>query len=250
MNAETPGVRGHLPTLIACFLHFDLSFMLWVLLGSLGIFVAESAGLSDAQKGWLVAIPILSGALLRVPVGLLADRFGGKRVGLALLALLMLPLALGWLGPVNTGSLVGLGILLGVGDGGDWSRGRTRRIPRSDPARNAEREYRFVRGRIRRAVDSRSGRCGATEDPLPRFSAVAGNVGSGSLTGATAMERGKVFLVGAGRGDPKLITLRAVEALRESDVVVVDGLVNPALPSTPAPASRSSMEENGPVATA
>ncbi len=115
MNAESPRVRGHLPTLIACFLHFDLSFMLWVLLGSLGIFVAESAGLSDAQKGWLVAIPILSGALLRIPVGLLADRIGGKRVGIALLALLMLPLALGWLGPVNTGSLVGLGVLLGVG---------------------------------------------------------------------------------------------------------------------------------------
>ena len=42
---------GHLPTLIASFLHFDLSFMLWVLLGALGIFIAESVGLSPAEKG-------------------------------------------------------------------------------------------------------------------------------------------------------------------------------------------------------
>ena len=43
--------QGHLPTLIACFLHFDLSFMLWVLLGALGILIAEDLQLSAAQKG-------------------------------------------------------------------------------------------------------------------------------------------------------------------------------------------------------
>ena len=35
--------QGHLPTLIASFLHFDLSFMLWVLLGALGIFIAKTS---------------------------------------------------------------------------------------------------------------------------------------------------------------------------------------------------------------
>ena len=106
--------RGHLPTLAACFLHFDLSFMLWVLLGALGIYIAESVGLSPAQKGLMVSVPILSGPLLRVPVGLLSDRIGGKRTGVALLALLFLPLALGWRSGESLPALLGIGMMLGT----------------------------------------------------------------------------------------------------------------------------------------
>ena len=110
-----PPARGHLPTLIACFLHFDLSFMLWVLLGALGVFVAEDLGLSPAQKGLLVALPLLTGSLLRVPVGFASDRFGGKRVALCLLALVGLALVVAWRGASGVPSLVLAALLLGAG---------------------------------------------------------------------------------------------------------------------------------------
>ena len=39
----------------------------------------------------------------------------------------------------------------------------------------------------------------------------------------------KVWLIGAGPGDPELLTLKAVRALREAEVVMIDDLVNPAV---------------------
>ena len=51
-------VNGHKPTVFAAFLHFDLSFMIWVLLGALGVSISEGLGLNPAQKGLMVAIPI------------------------------------------------------------------------------------------------------------------------------------------------------------------------------------------------
>lgn len=114
-NSVKPEVRqGHLPTLIVSFLHFDLSFMLWVLPGALGVYIAESLNLSAGEKGLVVAVPILSGALLRMPMGLLADHFGAKRVGLAMLGFLFLPLYLGWQAGDSLGAWLGIGLLLGT----------------------------------------------------------------------------------------------------------------------------------------
>jgi NNP family nitrate/nitrite transporter-like MFS transporter len=105
---------GHWPTLAACFLHFDLSFMLWVLPGALGIYISESAHLSAAEKGLMVAVPILSGSLLRVPLGLLGDRIGGRRVGIGMLAFLFLPLTLGWQSGESLPELLLIGLMLGT----------------------------------------------------------------------------------------------------------------------------------------
>src|SRR6476660_9485522 len=112
---HTPAkATGHLPTLLACFLHFDICSMLWVLLGALGVYVADAAGMGAAQKGLMVAIPILTGSLLRVPLGILSDRIGSRRVGIGILVFLVLPLALGWQGGNSVSGLFVLGGLLGV----------------------------------------------------------------------------------------------------------------------------------------
>lgn len=104
---------GHTPTLIASFLHFDLSFMLWVLLGALGIAISESIGLSPSEKGLMVAVPILTGSLLRIPLGILGDRLGGKPVGIGMLAFLFLPLTIGWLSGDSLPNLIAVGLMLG-----------------------------------------------------------------------------------------------------------------------------------------
>ena len=51
---------GNTPTLIAAFLYFDLSFMVWVMLGPLGVQIAEDIGLTAAQKSMMVATPVLA----------------------------------------------------------------------------------------------------------------------------------------------------------------------------------------------
>jgi NNP family nitrate/nitrite transporter-like MFS transporter len=114
MRHQDDTSRGHLPTVIASFLHFDVSFMLWVLLGALGIPIAESLGLSPSAKALVVAVPILSGALLRVPLGLLSDRWGGRRVGIVMLLSLFVPLAIGWRAGDSVSALLAVGVLLGV----------------------------------------------------------------------------------------------------------------------------------------
>jgi NNP family nitrate/nitrite transporter-like MFS transporter len=105
---------GHWPSLAGAWLHFEVSFMTWLLIGSLGVPISEEFGLSATQKGLLVACPLLSGALLRICVGLSSDRLGAKLTGLYLLAGEMGALVWGWLGGGNFFQLLGIGFLLGV----------------------------------------------------------------------------------------------------------------------------------------
>ncbi len=64
---------GHTPTLLASFLYFDFTFAIWVLNGAMAPFISEQFQLTPAQKGTLLAIPIVAGALMRFPLGLLAQ---------------------------------------------------------------------------------------------------------------------------------------------------------------------------------
>lgn len=105
---------GHWPTLLSAFLYFDVSFMVWVLLGALANSIASELHLSDAGRGFLVAVPLLGGAVLRLVLGLLADRVGARRVGIGGLLLTTVPLMLGWLWADDFTSLLLVGVLLGV----------------------------------------------------------------------------------------------------------------------------------------
>ena len=108
------GKAGHTPSLVAAFVHFDISFMVWVLLGALGAYVAADLGLTAAQKGLMVAVPALGGAVFRLVVGPLADRAGTKRTGLVTLGLTLVPLTWGWLAGGTLAQVLAIGVLLGV----------------------------------------------------------------------------------------------------------------------------------------
>jgi MFS transporter, NNP family, nitrate/nitrite transporter len=106
---------GHTPTLAASFLYFDLSFMVWVMLGPLGVAIARDLHLDAAQKGLMVAVPVLSGAFLRVLAGIMVDRIGPKRTGLIFQAVVLTGLLVAWfIGLKNYNSVLVFGLLLGV----------------------------------------------------------------------------------------------------------------------------------------
>jgi NNP family nitrate/nitrite transporter-like MFS transporter len=115
MSARSFLKAGHTPTLFSAFLYFDLSFMVWVLLGPLGVAIAKDFGLTPAEKGFMVAVPVLSGALLRLVAGVLVDHIGPKRTGLLAQLLVLAGLAAAWLlGVKDYGQVLALGVLLGV----------------------------------------------------------------------------------------------------------------------------------------
>jgi NNP family nitrate/nitrite transporter-like MFS transporter len=114
MNLRDFRRAGHWPTLLCAFLYFDISFMVWVLLGALANSIVPDFGLSDAEKGLMVAVPILGGAVLRLLLGWMTDHLGARRTGLAGLALTVLPLLLGWLWADSFGQVLLVGLLLGV----------------------------------------------------------------------------------------------------------------------------------------
>ncbi|MDE2517188.1 MAG: NarK/NasA family nitrate transporter [Rhodospirillales bacterium] len=106
---------GHLPTLFASFLYFDLSFMVWVLLGPLGVAIAHQLHLDPAHKGLMVAVPVLAGAGLRVVLGLLVDRFRAWRVGIGAQLLVIAGLVGAWtLGIGSFSGILALGLVLGL----------------------------------------------------------------------------------------------------------------------------------------
>ncbi len=105
---------GHTPTLLSAFLYFDLSFMVWVLLGPLAVQIATSLALTPAQKGLMVATPVLAGAVLRIFMGVLVDQIKPKMAGLIGQTIVMLSLFIAWLHGLQTFQQT---LMLGIGLG-------------------------------------------------------------------------------------------------------------------------------------
>ena len=106
---------GHLPTLFAAFLYFDLSFMVWVILGPLGVQIANDLGLNAAQKGLMVATPVLAGALLRLVMGVMVDHLKPKLAGAIGQIIVIFALLIAWhVGITSYEQVLLLGLALGV----------------------------------------------------------------------------------------------------------------------------------------
>jgi hypothetical protein len=106
---------GHTPTLLAAFLYFDLAFMVWVILGPLGVGIAKDLGLSHAEKGLMVATPVLAGALLRIIMGVLVDRLSPKKAAIIGQVIVIAAMAYAWLFGVHSyAEVLILGVFLGV----------------------------------------------------------------------------------------------------------------------------------------
>lgn len=108
---------GHWPTLVTSFLYFDYSFMVWTLLGVLANQIAapESLNLTAQQRFFMVSVPILTGGLLRIALGLLVDRIGAKVTGIIGQLVVIAGLTAAWLaGLRNFEATLLMGMVLGV----------------------------------------------------------------------------------------------------------------------------------------
>ena len=71
---------------------FTVCFMIWMMFAVLGIPIKEQLGLNETEFGLLAATPVLSGSLIRVPLGIWTDRYGGRIVLFVLMLACVIPI--------------------------------------------------------------------------------------------------------------------------------------------------------------
>ncbi|OGG56166.1 MAG: MFS transporter [Candidatus Handelsmanbacteria bacterium RIFCSPLOWO2_12_FULL_64_10] len=76
-----------LSVLIVSTMAFTVCFMVWMMFGVIGIPIKKALNLNATEFGLLTATPVLTGSLIRVPLGIWTDRFGGRIVLATLMAL-------------------------------------------------------------------------------------------------------------------------------------------------------------------
>jgi len=88
VEPQTPGATR---VLVLSTVGFTLFFAVWVMFAIIGIPLRDEFGFSNSQFAFLAALPILTGSVLRVPLGIWADMFGGRRVFTVLLLVTAVP---------------------------------------------------------------------------------------------------------------------------------------------------------------
>ncbi|MGE5863561.1 MAG: MFS transporter, partial [Rhizobacter sp.] len=105
---------GHSPTLFASFLYFSFSCCIWVLNGAMAPFISETYSLSPAEKGLMLSVPIIAGALMRFPLGVLAQYIGRKNATLVEMGLIAVAMLFGFFFVDSFNDLLAMGVLLGI----------------------------------------------------------------------------------------------------------------------------------------
>ena len=105
---------GHPPTLVASFLYFDFCFAVWVLNGAMAPFLSEQFHLTPAQTGFMISLPILAGALMRFPLGVISQYIGRKNAALIEMSIIMIAMAFGYFFVDSYDRALSMGVLLGI----------------------------------------------------------------------------------------------------------------------------------------
>ena len=87
MASELIQQRKAWSVLIVSTLAFTVCFMVWMMFGVIGVPIKKMLDLNATQFGLLMAMPVLTGSLVRVPLGIWTDRYGGRIVMTALMAI-------------------------------------------------------------------------------------------------------------------------------------------------------------------
>lgn len=105
---------GHWPTLITSLIYFDFCFAVWVLNGAMAPFISKQFGLDAAEKGFMISVPVVVGALMRFPLGLLSQYIGRKRAAQVEMGMICVGLLIGWQFVETMVGVVAMGCVLGV----------------------------------------------------------------------------------------------------------------------------------------
>ena len=107
--------------LVSSTVSFTVCFMIWMMLAVVGIPIKKQLGLSETEFGFLAALPVLSGSLIRVPLGIWTDKFGG-RIVMFVLMLLSVPAIFAMQYATQYWQFLIIGLMMGLA-GGSFSVG-------------------------------------------------------------------------------------------------------------------------------